>query len=151
MVETIGESEDPGQSSHFSLEFDGVSMGYFSGVSGFANEHDVVEHKVVDEKGVQQTVKAPGNLTFGAITLTRGITTDMALWEWRKQVIDGKIKEARRNGSIVMYDSALGEQSRYNFTRAWPSKWTGPDVSADDDGMAIETLEIQVDYLERVK
>lgn len=144
-------SEDALIGSAFSIELDGVLMAYFQTVSGFANESEVVENKVVGDKGQTVVRKSPGQLTWGPLTLTRGITSSMDFWEWRKQVIDGKIDDARRNGSIIMYNSSFEEVARYDFTEAWPSKWTGPAASADDNNIAVEELEIQYESLERVK
>ncbi len=75
----------------------------------------------------------------------------MAFWEWRDAAIVGGADGWRRNGSIVMYNHKNEEIARYNFTDAWPSKWTGPALSAGDDSVIFEELEIQVEGFERVK
>ena len=93
----------------------------------------------------------PGQLTWGPLTLKRGVTTDLEMWKWRKQVIDGGTDAMRRNASLIMYNHALEEVVRYNFEACWPSKWTGPDVKADDGTVVIETLEIQYENMDRVK
>ena len=54
-------------------------------------------------------------MKFEDIVLRRGKVADPAFWTWIKQVQDGKIDEARKNGSIVLYDYAHGEVSRFNF------------------------------------
>jgi phage tail-like protein len=41
--------------------------------------------------------------------------------------------------------------ARWNFFRAWPVKYTGPTFSAEGNDVAIETLEIAHEGLERVK
>ena len=143
-------SEDALIGSRFAVDIDGVSMAYFEGASGFSNETELVEQKVVTSNGMTVIRKIPGQLTWGPLTLTRGVTTDMEFWHWRKAVIDGHIEDARRNCSLIMYDHAGEEKARYNFEAAWPSKWTGPDVKADDSSVVIETLEIQYEFMERV-
>ncbi len=143
-------SEDAIIGSRFGVELDGVSMAYFQSVSGFSNETELIEDKVVMANGQTVVRKTPGQLTWGPLTLERGLTTDKALWEWRKAVIDGDTAGMRRNGSIVLFNHAGEETARYNFTDAWPSKWTGPAVKADDNSVVIESIEIQIESLERV-
>ena len=144
-------SEDALIGSRFGLEIDSVSMNYFQSVSGFSNETALVDDPVATGNGTTFIRKLPGQLTWGPLTLTRGVTSDMALWEWRKAVIDGDTAGMRRNISLIMFNHAGEETIRYNFEEAWPSKWTGPDVKADDASVVIETLEIQYEFMERVK
>jgi phage tail-like protein len=95
--------------------------------------------------------KIPANPTWGNITLKRGVTDAMDLWEWRELVESGKVDEARKNGSIVLYDQERQEVARWNFENAWPSKLTGPSFNAAADDIAIEELEIVVESYKRVK
>jgi phage tail-like protein len=143
-------SEDALIGSRFAIDIDGVTMAYFESASGFSNETELVEQKVVQSNGVTVVRKIPGQLTWGPLTLTRGVTTDMEFWNWRQAVIDGDTNNMRRNCSLIMYDHSGAEKVRYNFEAAWPSKWSGPDVKADDSAVVIETLEIQYEFMERV-
>jgi phage tail-like protein len=135
---------------HFGLEISGAVTGYFTEVTGIGSEHEVIEQKAVS-KGVEVVHRIPGRLKWTDITFKRGITSSMELWDWRKQIEDGKVKEARKNGSIVMYDSELKEKARWDFRNAWPSKITGPTPKADSNEMGIEELTIVHEYIERVK
>ena len=144
-------SQDALLASRFSVDIDGVPMAYFQGVSGFSNESTLIDDPVAIGSGVTLVRKLPGQLTWEPITLMRGLTSDKALWEWRKQVIDGKTENFRRNGSIVMYNHASEEVARYNFTEAWPSAWMGPMVTAGDDAVIFESITIEIESLERVK
>ena len=144
-------SEDALIGSRFGLEIDGVPMAYFQSATGFSNETSLVDDPVAMGNGVTVIRKLPGQLTWGPLTLSRGVTSDMALWEWRKEVIDGNTAGMRRNISLIMFNHAGEEMIRYNFEQAWPSKWTGPDVKADDAAVVIEQLDIQYEFMERVK
>ena len=143
--------EDPITSFHFGLEFQGQVTGYFTECSGLGSENDIVEQKVVTDKGVETVLKIPGRLKWGDITLKRGITKDMQIWDWRKLVEDGKVKDARRDGSIVMFDQELGEVARWNFMNAWPSKVSGPSLKSDSNELGIEELTLVHEYITRVK
>jgi len=54
------------------------------------------------------------------------------------------------NGSIVLFDRQGNEKARWNFTNGWPAKWTGPSLNAEGNDIAIESLEIAHEGLERV-
>jgi phage tail-like protein len=125
--------------------------GYFTECSGLGSEHEVVEHKVVTETGQEVVLKLPGRLKWDNITLKRGITSNMDIWDWRKQVEDGGVTGARRDGSIVMYDQELKPVARWDFERAWPLKVSGPSPKADSNEIGIEELTIAHEYITRVK
>lgn len=136
---------------HFSLEFQGKIAGYFTECSGIGSEHEVVEHKVVTPDGRQVVLKIPGRLKWENITLKRGITSDMDIWDWRKEVEDGNVEASRRNGSIVMYDQTLKPVAQWDFTRAWPVKVSGPQPKSDSNEISLEELTIAHEYITRVK
>jgi phage tail-like protein len=141
--------EDPLIGFHFALDVQGEIAGYFTEVSGIGSETEVIEQKVVNEKGVETVLKIPGRLKWGDITLKRGITSNLDLWKWRKMVEDGKVKDARRNGSIIMYDQELKEQARWNFLQAWPSKISGPTPKAEGNEISLEELTLVHEYITR--
>jgi phage tail-like protein len=129
----------------------GAVKGYFTEVGGLGSENEIVEQKVVNEKGTEVILKIPGRLKWGDVTLKRGITSNMDLWDWRKQVEEGKVKDARKNGSIVMYTRDLKEAARWNFVNAWPSKISGPTPKSDGNEIGVEEMTIVHEFIERVK
>jgi phage tail-like protein len=152
MPEAVDTSrQDPLVGHHFMLDLGGRITGYFTEVSGLGSETEIVEQKSVNEKGVEVVLKIPGRLKWGDIVLKQGITSDLGLWDWRKQVEDGKVKDARANGSIVMYDQELKEAARWNFLNAWPSKISGPTPKADSNEIGLEELTLVHEYITRVK
>jgi phage tail-like protein len=142
--------EDPLVGFHFAIDLQGVVKGYFTECSGLGSENEVIEHKVTNENGVEVVMKVPGRLKWENITLKRGITSNMDIWDWRKKVENGDVVGARRDGSIVMYDQGLKEVARWNFERAWPLKVTGPQPKADSNEISVEELVITHEYIERV-
>ena len=44
-------------------------------------------------------------MQWSDITLERRLDSSLELYGWRQLVIDGDIDKARRNGSIMAYDS----------------------------------------------
>lgn len=145
-----GGRTDPLVSYHFHVEIDGISQAQFRECSGLDSSSEVIEYKEANKDGVTVVRKIPGVLRWSDIVLRRGITDVMELWEWRKQVEQGKVADARKSGSIVLYNQDNQEVARWNFTDGWPSKITGPQFSADANQVAIEELTIAHEGLERV-
>lgn len=147
----MADREDPLVGFHFGVDIqNGKITGYFTECSGLGSEHEVIEHKVVTETGQEVVMKLPGRLKWDNITLKRGITSSMDLWDWRKQVEDGDVDGARADGSIVMYDQNLNEVARWNFERAWPIKISGPQPKSDSNEISVEELEMAHEYIARV-
>jgi phage tail-like protein len=146
-----GTNELPVVGFHFSLELQGKVTGYFTECSGIGSEHEVVEHKVVTPDGHQKVMKIPGRLKWGDITLKKGVTSSMEIWEWRKKVEDGQVDAARCNGSITMFDQRLTPVAQWDFEGAWPTKVSGPTPKADGNEVGLEELTIAHEYIKRVK
>jgi len=140
MAKASGRSSDPLTGFTFRLEMEGKVGGFFTEVNGLGSENEVIEHKVTDGKGHDLVQKIPGRLKWGDVTLKRGITEDMQIWQWRQKVIDGKSKEARTNCSIIMCDRNYEDVARWDFVNAWPSKVTGPNLKADSNELGIEEM-----------
>ena len=142
--------ENPLVGFHFSVEVQGVVRGFFTECTGLGSEHEVIEHKVVTEQGQEIVMKIPGRLKWENITLKRGITSAMDIWDWRKQVEDGNVADARHDGSITMYDQELNPVARWEFQNAWPVKVTGPQPKADSNEIGVEELTLAHEYISRV-
>ncbi len=128
--------------SAFHIEMEGIDIAAFKEASGFESRSEVIEYKEVSVEGKLVISKVPGARSWSDITLRRAISSSTALWDWRKQVEDGDIDGARRNGSIVLYDSTGEEVVRYHFFRGWVSQWKGPDLNAGEDQVAVEEITI---------
>jgi phage tail-like protein len=133
----------------FVLEIDSVEMGSFRKCSGIESETQTIEYKEATKDGRMIIRKVPGAMKWSDITLERRIDGSLSLWEWRKQVIDGDIDGARRNGSIVAKNSQQDEVARWDFEAGWPSKWTGADFDAGSNEVATEKVVITHEGLVR--
>ena len=133
-----GDIPDPYGNYNFLVEMDGITRAAFQECSGFDSTIDVIEYR---EGGENTTVrKLPGLTKYSNIVLKWGMTDDTALYDWHRQVVRGDIE--RTNGSIVVLNRKGEEVARWNFYRAWPTKWDGPDLNAEGNDVAIETLEL---------
>jgi len=106
----------------FGVEIDGIYIAQFREIQGIVNEVTPIELRECTPDGLQVVTKMPGGRVVGDITLKRGKSADRGLWDWFKQVQDGDINGARRNGSIILFDFERGEVARYNFIKGWPRK-----------------------------
>ena len=114
MPTTGDRKKDPFRGFRFKIELGSViKSGGFRECSGLDASNDAVDYR----EGVDETTirKMPGLKKFSNITLKRGITDDMDLWKWRKQVMDGDIEKARMNGSIILIDDKGDEEGPLEF------------------------------------
>ncbi|MFL6332169.1 MAG: phage tail protein [Pyrinomonadaceae bacterium] len=136
---------DPFASFNFKLEIEGITVAGFSEVTGLNQESNVIDYREGQEPITPR--KLPGLNKFGNITMKRGISPDLSVYNWRKTVTDGDIE--RRNASIVLHNEKHEEVVRWNLVNAWPSKYVGPDLKANANEMAIESIELTHEGVER--
>jgi phage tail-like protein len=136
--------DDPYKSFNFLVEIEGITIAAFSEASGLESETAVIEYRAGGDHLVR---KLPGLTKFANIVLRSGVTQSAELWNWRKAVVDGAVD--RRDGSIVLLDDRRNVAVRWNFHQGWPCKWQGPTLNAKSSDVAIETLEIAHEGLER--
>jgi phage tail-like protein len=141
-----GARVDPLRNFNYVLEIDGITQGGFTECTGFELSTDPIEYR---EGGMNTTVrKLPGLTKYANITLKWGLTDSKELYEWYREVIDGKIK--RKTGSIIILDhDGITEKVRWNFKDAWPTKYNPSDMNAKGNEVAIETLELAIEGIER--
>ena len=143
--------QDALSAQRFSIEIDSVSLAQFQEVGGTSSEVDVVEVKEVDKTGRLTLKKQIGSVKPPTITLKRAANQSMDLWNWHQAALDGKLKDARRNGSIVQYDFEHKEVARYNFTNAWVSKVSISGFKAGDNTPSVEEITMVCETFVRVK
>ena len=128
---------DPWRSVRFLLKWDGLVQAAFSEVIIPDTSTDLIEHREKDE--VTTVRKIP---KYSNIVCKRGITNNLELYNWYKDIVDGKINSSRKTISVLLLDELGNEAVRWDFGNAWPSKYDPPDMNATGNTIAIETLEI---------
>jgi phage tail-like protein len=144
-------SEDPFVGVLFDVEFGTNLKGLFTECKGFGSSSQVVEHQANNATGHRLIIKAPGVLTWTDITLSKGLTESLELWKWFKLVQDGKMKEARVNGTITLLDHTLKPIAKFSFVNAWPSAIVGPSLSSDSNEFGVEEVTITHEGYKREK
>jgi len=136
---------DPLKGFRFRLEIDGIQQSGFQECTGLGSHIEVSEYR---EGGDPATVrKLQGKVSYPDIVLKWGSTTSTELFDWYSAGVKGQIQ--RKNGSILLCDDTGTEQVRWNFYQAWPSKWDGPSFNAKGNDIAIETLTISCESVDK--
>lgn len=141
---------DPYLAGNFEITIVGISddgkavKGSFSEISGLGVDISVVEYRNGSEDIT--TRKLPGLKKFSNIVLKRGIIGDATFWKWLATAMNGQV--VRADGTITLLDEKRQPVVVWHFHRGWPCKWTGPDLIAKSNQVAIETLEICHEGLE---
>lgn len=135
-----GERTDPHAAFRFVVQIGGIDEAYFSECDLPSLEVDVHEQK---EGGYNTGVHLlPGPVKAGRITLRRGLVTSSALLKWYHDVASGKLSDVEKAVTVVMYDSMQRKVMSLNFTRAYPTRWSGPSFRTGENAVAIETMEL---------
>lgn len=133
-----GARKDPLANFRFLVEIDSLVVAGFSEVTGIQVETETEEYR---EGGVNDYVHRFRKLTkYPNLVFRRGLTDSSALWDWYRDVVDGRVQ--RKNGAILLFDRLGAQAWRWEFVQAYPVKWTGPELRGEGNATAIEALEI---------
>jgi len=137
---------DPYRAYNFKLLINSVTSGHFTEVGGLGVQVERISYR---EAGNNSIVRAiPGRVTYPPVVLRYGLTASAELWDWLLTAVNGSVN--RRNVSIVMLDSTgATEVLRWNLLNAWPQEWLGAPLDAMSRELAIETLTLAHEGLNR--
>jgi len=139
----------PYRDARFLLEIGGITRAGFSSASIPENSTEATEYREGNERPTVRKLWSLNN--FGTLTLESGITDDsIELFAWRKQVEQGMMETARRTIAVVVLDEEGSAGPRYEFRNAWPSNYDAPDLDATGGEVAIESMEIEHEGMDRI-
>lgn len=140
-------ANDPYRSYNFKLDINGITQGHFTECTGLGVRVEPIKYR---EAGNNQLVRnIPGPIDYTPVTLRYGVTASRELWDWLMKAVHGAVE--RKNISIVLLDSqGQAEVMRWNLVDAWPSEWQGAALNALERSIAVESLTLVYDALERV-
>lgn len=122
----------------FRVEVEKIDVARVSEVTGLQFETEV---ETYEEGGVNDYIhQLPKKTKYPRIVLKHGLTDQDDFWKWYQEVISGKF--SRRNISIILMDATGQDKWRWNIIQAYPVKWTGPELKADSNTIAFESIEI---------
>lgn len=122
----------------FELKIEGIAVGWFSECGGVTIEREVVQQP---EGGVNGHVhQLPGGIKRQSLTLKRGVA-DETLWQWLQTGrYDGQVK--RCNALVTLVGADRTEAGHWDFRDVYPTRWSGAELKADSQQVALESLEL---------
>jgi phage tail-like protein len=134
------ERKYPYVAQRFAVEIEGLVVAGFAECSGLGAEVELEEIQAGGEN--RYRIRLPKGTKYGNLILKRGLTDSKVLWDWHREVVKGTVK--RKNVSVIVWDgsSRQNERWRWQFLGAFPVKWSGPELKADGNTVAIEVLEL---------
>ena len=138
--------DDPFRAYNFKLIVQNVAEGHFMSCSSLGMR---VEPIVYREAGDHQSVRQlPGQVEYSQVTLRYGLTRSQDLFQWMTGLAKGTID--RRHVSICVLDTAGARETvRWNLFNAWPSEWRGAPLDAVRNEIAVESLTLVFESIER--
>jgi len=136
-------SEDPYRTFRFLVELESLVQGGFSQIAGLERETRVDSFH---EGGLNtHEIKRIGHTTWPNLVLKRGLA-DQRLWDWHEEVIartlNGALGSQRKDLRIVLLDAQGDKAWAWVCQHAVPVKWSGGELNATTNQVAVETLEL---------
>jgi phage tail-like protein len=122
--------------------------GEFSEVDGLEIS---IEPKTIREGGGNgRQIHLMGPTSYGELTLRRGMTDSLDLWDWFERVQTER--GLRADGEIAMLAPDRSRATvRYRFSGCFPLSIKGAALAAADGGVAVEELQIAYETMHRLR
>jgi len=132
-------SADPILQHRFTVEISGITQAGFNDVSGLDMQTAIVEYRNGDE--IRTVRKLPGLHTYSNIVCKRGmLAADQDIYNYRHKVVEEDFE--RLEITFHLQNDKGDIVKSWNVTEAWPCKYVIPEMNAQGNAVAIETLEI---------
>jgi phage tail-like protein len=133
----------PPVSFYYQVSFNGIGDNAidtrFQSVSGLSAEVKTETYKEGGENRFEHVL--PVRSSYSDITLKRGLATDSKLIKWFTDTFD--TMQVQPVTIDIMLLNEEGEPLvSWNLVHAWPKKWSISDFDAEQNAIAIETLEL---------
>jgi phage tail-like protein len=112
------------------------------------------EVKTIREGGNNSAqVRLPGPLTFGQVTLKRGMTASFDLWDWFKEVQEPGKGKLRGTAQVIVFgpEGESNERVRFVLEKCIPTKIKAPALNAKDGMIAVEEFQMVYETMRMVK
>jgi phage tail-like protein len=102
-----------------------------------------MEPKTVREGGNNiQQIHLVGPVTYGNLTLKRGMTSNLDLWKWFSLATGNTRRGTKARGVILMRNGNGRNTVRFRLMDCLPLKIKAPALNAKDGILAIEEMQI---------
>lgn len=131
----------------FTAEFEGLGTSSFKEVQGFSSSVDESTYRE-GGFGYLTSRKLPGLVSYGDITLTKGMYSNPILYNFFNDYLEGS-NFTPVNAVITVYDNAGTPTASWTVINAWPKEYNATDLSADSSDVLIETLVLAHEGIKR--
>ncbi len=147
---------DPYKNFKFRVKWDGKYVAGVSKVSALKRTTKLVEHREGGDPSSSR--KSPGRTEYEPITLERGVTHDVEFEKWANKIwnlgagpgVEVSLKDFRKDIIIEHMNEAGQVAIAYKVYRCWVSEFVAqPDLDANAEAVAIQTLQLQNEGWER--
>jgi phage tail-like protein len=137
-------TQNPYETYNFMVAIDNVPAASFTECILPTVSLDVVEYRQGSDE-VNNVHKLPGLVRYGNLTLRRGISSSLALWNWVNAFVEGTGN--MEAVTVKLLDAKRDPVIEWKFTNCWPVKYELPVLSGHTSALAIESIEIAVDSM----
>ncbi len=141
---------DPYKTFKFRVKWDGRYVAGVSKVSALKRTTETVKFREGGDPSLQRV--SPGQTSYDAITLERGLTQDREFENWARQVwnlgagfgSEVSLATFRKDITIELYNEAGQLVMAFNVYRCWVSSYTAlPDLDSLSSTTAIESMVLE--------
>lgn len=137
---------DPLEGSHFIVDFAGTEDASFSHVDLPVAVLDEVAYRSGNDKA-NEPRKQPGLASYSHLVLSRGLTTNLDLWNWWEAARNGD-PAVDRNVVVKLLDGTLQLALTWKFRNAFPAVYRLSPLDAASSDLVIETVELAFDSMD---
>lgn len=144
-----GKRNDPYRNFRFRVVIDGIQAAAFADATIPDMTTEAVDYR--EGTDTPHSRKLSGLTKFGNITLKRGLTDSMDLYNWRKAVVEKGALKNRKSLSIILIDEEGNDKAQWDIVEAWPVKYDVSALSAKGNEVSIESIELVHEGVSRVR
>lgn len=134
---------------HFQVDF-GSRIMSCTEITGMDMQTEVIEYRHSDSKDFNK-IKMPGLRKFSNITMKRGkFEGNFDFNSWLDEIANDRVN-GRRDVVIRLLNEKHVPVAAWTATRCFPVKVTAPDLKADANEIAVESIEIAHEGLKLMK
>ena len=132
----------------FKIGISGLDTSHVISVSGFNVNFEEIRELALSEQGTPEHGRLPSiGPVWAEITITRALSRDMTYYDWWKTNPEGTVMDSMKEGTITVLDPAMKELVTWEFSQAWPTKYSVPGYDAGNrTEVAKETLTLAAEF-----
>lgn len=143
----------------FKVKWDNTYVAGVSTVSGLSKSTQVIQHREGGDPSVVHL--APGQTSYGPVTLGRGVSYDVTFEQWANKTFDlansqsatgenTSLLDFRKDIIIEVYNEAGMKVMAFNLFRCWVSEFQGmSELDGLGNALVLESMTLQNEGWER--